>query len=399
MRAATVAAAALALASDAAAAAVDATQFRYVRELRSPAPRALRVFEPDGPLFAHARTDFGDLRIVTRRGEQVPWRFAPEPRPSAPVAARVLNSGRRGSAAVALLDLGPRRRVRDRVELVVPDRRFVGRAVVSGSDTRDGPFTRLGATAIYDVRGARRARSTTVVFPPADFRYLSLRATGVSRIVGATVSGLSAQPRLRVREHERLRIRQEGRRTIVLVDFGYARVPVDEIRVGAATGIYDRPVLVDGSNDGRTFVPLATGRLTRFRGSVQPPLTVDARHRYLRLTIENGDDGPLAGIRVDARARPREILVAPARLPLRVLYGAPALPPPSYDFARVPASALRAETAERAVLERETPNPRYEPPADTRSVFARNPGLVRLALALAALVVAAAGFLALRRHT
>src|SRR5206468_1719485 len=90
--------------------------------------------------------------------------------------------------AVALLDLGPERRTRDRVELDVPQHGFVARVEVSGSDDRR-TFTTLSTSVIYDIAGATsHARNTTVVFPPSDFRYLFLRATGISRIAGATVS-------------------------------------------------------------------------------------------------------------------------------------------------------------------------------------------------------------------
>ena len=67
---------------------------------------------------------------------------------------------------MALLDFGPERVVRERIHLDVPVRPFVGRAEVAGSHDRK-TFTRLSSTSIYDVRGATRAVSTTVVFPRA----------------------------------------------------------------------------------------------------------------------------------------------------------------------------------------------------------------------------------------
>ena len=51
------------------------------------------------------------------------------------------------------------------------------------------------------------------------------------------------------------------------------------------------------------------------------------------------------------------------------------------------------------VLGPERRNEAFEPPADTRTFAERNPGLIKLALALAAAALAAAGFFALRRRT
>ena len=68
----------------------------------------------------------------------------------------------------------------------MPGTGFVGRVEVSGSDDRR-TFTLLSTSVIYDIAGAAlHARSTTVVFPPSDFRYLFLRARGIPRIDGAT---------------------------------------------------------------------------------------------------------------------------------------------------------------------------------------------------------------------
>ena len=67
--------------------------------------------------------------------------------------ARVLDAGRRGARTVALLDFGPERRVRDRIELDVPGTGFVSRVEVSGSDDRR-TFTLLSTSVIYDIAGA-----------------------------------------------------------------------------------------------------------------------------------------------------------------------------------------------------------------------------------------------------
>ena len=51
------------------------------------------------------------------------------------------------------------------------------------------------------------------------------------------------------------------------------------------------------------------------------------------------------------------------------------------------------------VLGPERRNEAFEPPADTRTFAERHPGLIKVALALAAAALAAAGFFALRRRT
>lgn len=383
----------------AAAAELDHAEFRYQRPLAATSPQTPIRVEPDGVLFAHSQPGFADLRIADANGRAVAWRPLPSERDRAPLSARVLNSGSQGHSAVALLDLGAPRVVRDRAALEILDRDFVGRAVVFGADDRHGPFTRLSATGIYDVRGARPARSTVAAFPPSDFRYLLVRVTGASRIAGAKVSGARERPRLLQRTVESMTRREDGTHTLVTLDLGFRDIPVDEIRIAAETRRYERPVEILGSNDGRRFGSLSGARIFRFADSGSAPIPVGAHQRYIRIEIDNGDDAPLGEIKVSAWARSRALLLEGGHpLPYAAYYGNTHSTAPDYDFARLPASALRFDRAAPGRLGREHKNLAFEPPPDRRSFAARNPELVTATLALAALVLGAVGLLVLRKQ-
>jgi hypothetical protein len=301
---------------------------------------------------------------------------------------------------VALLDLGRRPGVHDRVELDIPGNDFVGRVVVSGSDARSGPFTRLSTTVVYDVSGAAPARSTAVVYSRSDFRYLQLEATGIAAIAGASLPAAPPEAEmLLVRTLRGVDVSERGSRTVLVADLGFRNMPVDRLRVSSATELYDRPLRIEGSNDRDHWMLLAQGRIFRFPDSVETAIPVGAVHRYLRVTIENGDDAPLTGLRIEALARSREVVLAGGYSPpYRLLYGNPSARPPDYDFARVPAAGLGLERAPQGRLGAEAPNEQYEPRGDTRSFFARNPWVLQATLALAAAVLVVGGVLALRRR-
>ena len=388
------------LASAAGAQTVDESGFRYERPLEAPA--GLASFEPDSPLYAHAKEGLADLRILDSAGAQVPWRTTPPASVEQPPRmVRLLNSGTRGGKAVALVDLGADPGIHDQVILDIPDSDFVGRVDVRGADKREGPFTFLSSTGIYDISGATPARSTTAVYPQSDFRYLSLSATDVSGITGVFVPvATSPRPDLIPRELESFRQSSEGGNTIATADLGFPNTPVDELRIRATTKLYDRPVQIQGSNTGETWVLLAQARVFRFQSSVETTIPLTARHRYLRLTIENGDDPPLEGLSVQALAQPRTILVSDGfQPPYRLLYGNPSLVAPQYDFAEAPIESIDVESAAEATLGAEELNPSWEPPEDTRSFSARHPAVIPVVLAIAAVVLFFGAFLALRRRT
>ena len=80
--------------------------------------------------------------------------------------------------------------------------------------------------------------------------------------------------------------------------------------------------------------------------------------------------------------------------PLRLLYGA-RVPPPSYEFARLPVEQPVA-VLDPSRLPPEAANPEFEAAGETFGE--RYDWLVQASLGAAALMVAFAGFLALRRR-
>jgi hypothetical protein len=382
----------LALVAVAPASALDASGFRWERPLETNG--GLSAFEPDGPMYENAAIGFADLRVLDARGRQVPWRPRSVRGDERMQAARLLNAGTQDGAAVALLDFGPVRAVRDRIYLDVPLEPFVGRAEVYGSDDRR-TFTRLSSTAIYDVRGATRAVSATVVFPQSDFRYYRIRATGVKMISGATAEAVTAAG-APVRRAAKISVRQDGRQTVIDADLGFRRITVNELRFASSTPAFDRPVEVTGSMDGKAYFPAGGGRLYRFGEAGETTVPLTSRYRHLRIRISNGDDEPLRDLRLTLRAyRDYILLAAGFAPPYRVLYGGPAVRP-EYDFAQQPEVKGRPAAG---VLGPQRRNEGFEPPADTRGFAERHPALITIALAGAAAALAVAGFLALRRRT
>jgi hypothetical protein len=369
--------------------------FRWERTLEA-SGGGLVAFRPDGPLFAHTKLGRADLRVEDAMGRQVPWRPLPDPAPRSSKDVQLLNAGVRGRAFVALLDLGPRRVVRNRAELVIQaGRDYVGRVTVEGSDDRRS-FTRLSTTTVFDLQGAAPAVSTTLVFPPTDHRFLRLRGVGVPLPVAARVYNAPPRPAL---ETVRATVSTEEleRQTHVRLDVGYAGVPVDRLRFRATTRRFDRPVVVSGSNGSRTFRVVERGRIVRLGGVAQLELPVRSDYKLISVVVQNGDDAPLEGLEVEALARPRTIVLAEGfQAPYRLLYGNPALDAPEYDFAEVPAHELQPVAAGR--LGPEHANPAFEPPGDTRSFLERNGWLVDSALAVVAVALAIGGFFALRRR-
>jgi hypothetical protein len=368
-------------------------EFRVVRPLPDRVANGSVGVEPDSRMLGGAGSQLQSLRITDADGRQVPWQFVPEERRRVGRQALVLNAGTRGGDAVALLDTGSPRRVYERVALEISGSDFVGTVTAYGADRRSGPFTRLSATTVYDVRGASAARSTTIVLPATDSRYLELRGRGVGAITGATVLGSEERPRLVVREPARpVTARTAGGSTSLTVDLGSRGTPITMAEIDARLPRrYDRPVTVEGANDRRYFTPLASGTMRRSGSSVRPQIELSSEYRFLRFTIDNGDDPALSGVSVRVLGPSRAVMVEGGhRAPLTAYYGAP-IGPPSYEFARLPVAAP-VTILPPSALAPERPQAVAEEPWGER-----NRWIVQAAIALAALAVGAIGVMALRR--
>jgi hypothetical protein len=90
----------------------------------------------------------------------------------------------------------------------------------------------------------------------------------------------------------------------VVVDLGYRNIPVDELRISSSTPRYARSFTVRVRGD-----VVAAGELVRVGRTKTTIVPLAVRTRFLTVEIDNGDDPPLRGIRVDVLAQPRTLLV------------------------------------------------------------------------------------------
>lgn len=374
---------------------LDQQDFRYERELRGPSGRPL-LLKPDAALLGHSRIDLSDIRVTDAKGMQVPWRISPRAVSPPPETIPLLDVGWEDGVLVALLDLGEERRIVNRLDLGIPGSNFVGKIEVFGSDDRVA-WRSLGQTLVYDLRGAKRSRSTSITFRRSDLRYLELRARGVPTIRSAQLRRQPSQQRYRSWEPRSIKRKEAGRVSVVTIDLGY-RLPVSLLDVQAATDVYERPLVVVGSDDGRSWMPVADARLFRFAGTAQEPIEVGTSARFLRFRIRNGDDKPLGAISVRILADTPILYVASGSTPpYRLLYGARlrSIVAPDYDLTRVPPSALSLDRAATAAMgaERKLQAPEAE---TAESLLDRFPWLIEAALGIVALAFGAAGLLVFR---
>jgi hypothetical protein len=376
-------------------------QFKYQAVIRGGVQKNT-VGRIDLPLeiLNRSEADLADLRLFDRAGVELPYvvRLS-RLRPEAEGIQLEITGYREIRGGVELVV-----RVPDEtpplngLEFIVPETDFRKQVTVI-AETPGGP--EIGRDTIYDFSSYVALRRIRVEIPateartlvlriidsepaPADRDTLQLSASGLEivfsrswakrlRIDGVRGRSERAEPGgLRtIRWIEQpVPALQDGRTTVIDVP---VRLPAGRIRFDVTTPIFYRPVSLAGSATGGkdTYQPIGSGAICSFPlgGRAENRITLDIAGKgiaFYRITIENGDSPPLEfqSLTFESPARQLYFLATSARLPLRLVVGAPAVQPPQYDLNRFGGSDAWAEhTGNRLELDPVVPNPDYNPEA------------------------------------
>jgi hypothetical protein len=285
--------------------------------------------------------DYHDLRVLDEHGAEVPYAIDPQPQPEPDVALPMTDRGfvpRRGTQAV--FDLGNEGTLHDALTLRIGRDTYFTRVAVDASDDARGWRTIRDDALVYHVAQDDRG-DATVTFTPTRARWVRVRVLdgrAAFPIDGATLAhARSARPPLMTvaRSGDGERPKDEPNVQRYTIDLHVRNAAVAAVRVDAATPAFSRDVAVETSADGVTWFPVANDRIARFEHGV-PHLDVstdNARARRWRVTIRNGGDAPLRGVRVTLLACPHD-LVFPVRPGRRyaVVFDRPTLDGPAYDL-------------------------------------------------------------------
>jgi hypothetical protein len=392
--------------------------------------RAVEV--PEGATGAHARLrldehvwdhaagpDLRDLRVVRGAADVTGYAVYVPEKPAATRQerpARVLNVATQGTEASQLvLDLGEAPPVTNRVRIETPADNFRCPVTVEGSDDGQAWKTLRDDAAIFAFTGEVVERFTEVSFPDATFRYLRLvvgAPAGAEPIdlAGATVWQEVVPPSaglpLLVKRPVRARTQVAGdRETRYTLDLGAKHLPVGRVTLETAEANFSRPVRIEVSDEKKQWRPAGSGivfryRTSRYRSEQMALEFPETFGRYLRLTVRDGDDPPLAVADLAVHGRPRYVFFPfESGRQYRLFYGNPGAAAPQYDYAKVlprldPGEAVAARAGPA------TANPRF---IATREAPEPHPWLVRnqwvlyLALGVAVLALVLIAARALRR--
>lgn len=348
-------------------------------------------------VFDLARPDLADLRVASEPGGETPYvlRFAKGKTYKTALPVKLYNrtyrANRRSSVTI---DFGSGI-MKNRIEVATPGTNFRRKVFIEGSDdgkiweaVREGAFLfRIASDAArggYDKKkislpdNNQRYLRITVFNAPDDPRRIEVQSVKAWRVIKELAETVAVDIAGSSTEQDKNR-----NETYVYLDLGYRNLPLHELRLNFSDANFFRRISISGRNrkkrtittpveDGpprekvvdESWASVTRGAIYRYSSgaAADEALSLNvkgAKYRYLRITIQNGDDPPLryTGASVDRLVH--RVVFQPKDEGNHFLYfGHPGTGRPSYDLKHY-VGRLRAEGVAEAALSESMPNPFY----------------------------------------
>jgi hypothetical protein len=376
--------------------------FKQVREVSISAPDRQNYLVVDAAIWNYARPDLADLRLYDG-ANQVPYQLTSEraAASSQEVEAKILNLVQHGDHTEFDLDVAPLTEY-NRIRLTLNRQDFLATASVAGRDELGGGSLSAWPTpsTIFDFSHENLGSNSNITLPTWSFRFVHIRLSpGIlpKEVQRATVAYLREKKAFWT-DAGTCRLNGEQKRSTVVTCDVPPAMPIDRIQfdVPATHVNFRRPVSVANEKG----IQVAAGIISRIRmnragtTAVAEDLAVNVFGDYtarLTITIDNGDDPPIALDRIRPQSLERRLYFEPpAKANLKLYYGDENLASPVYDYAKFFREDPNAALAQLAP---EMLNAAYTGRPDDRPWSERHKGILWVAMLLALAVL---GMLAIR---
>jgi Protein of unknown function (DUF3999) len=379
--------------------------FKQVRDVSIGASDRQNYFVMDTSIWNHARPDLADLRLFDG-GSQVPYQLtsAIASITASEVEAKILNLAQHGDHTEFDLDISPVTEY-NRIRLAIDRKDFLITASVAGSDAlASGSGTPWPSpSTLFDFSREHLGSNAIIALPLWTFRFVHVRLSPgiLPKEVKQAIVAYTRERKAFWTNVGTCHSAGESNHSTVFSCEVPSAIPIDRVQfeVPAARVNFRRPVSVQDERG----MQLAAGSISRIRmnragtTAIAEDLTLNVFGDYtgrLTITIDNGDDPPLAIDKVQPQSVERRIYFEPqGKTSLKLYYGDDKLTAPVYDYAKL----FREDAnAAQAQLGAEGANAAYTNRPDERPWSERHKSVLWAAMLLAVAVLGTLAFRGLK---
>ena len=348
-------------------------------------------------IYDAAKIDLADIRIIDENENQVPFIITqPQDKTSRlKYNPKVINRSY-NSLGHSLITLDFAKKVmKNSIEVVTQGNNFRRPVLVEGSNDNIEFFTLVKRAYVFAVSHETNARFSRIDLPSNDYRYLRITVKPMTDEEKNVVINEVGTFKYRKKLAERKSIRMlsinhfedaNNNSSVYEYDLGFRNLPVTEIQLDVPNDFFYRYVTIEGRNqtsrkveihseDNRQrfrevpvkFGTITSGSIYRYTtdsGDKKQSLTLSMpnntkSYRYLKITVKNYDDMPIAVKSASAKMIPHQLVFEPADSNQATLYvGSELAAKPRYDLSHRLTKPLQVDAA-IAALAALTENPLF----------------------------------------
>lgn len=374
---------------------VSRNDFRYSSHLTASkdGKAGFFILELDPKVYAAMDTSFPDLRIYGKDGQERGYSRLQLAAPAGETSYQgleIINKGTlEGSSNYSFTVKNIPADINEmRVKLDQPE--YLVKARISGSnDNRTWQF--LGVQTLYGINDKYNTFSLSGI----DFGYLKFEypvpggeTLAINEVGYTTVKEAAPQSQatpLAIKQTDRNKV------TTIEMDLGYKNQNSSAVKLITADKNFYRPAYLEASNDRKNWQQVSSFYL--YRGTDEKDENLGGYYpliqaRYLKITVENGDNVPVRFTSATAELENVKLLVkdSGAGGAFTVYWGNAALNPPAYDIDQIlQQGEVDLANLPEIVLDSYSINAQYKQPKPP--LTERYPFLLPLALAIAVIIV------------
>ena len=262
--------------------------------------------ELDNEVFANAKKNFGDLRIIDEGGTEIPYVLRSETTKQNIVSysPQMLNlSYVTGSHTTFIADFGGNV-AHNKIEILTSSKNFRRQVTISGSNDKVNWQTIKENEEIYDYTLEFQAKNTQISYPESIYRYVLVKIDD-SEQQQLDISGVRAQ-QIETRRAKKVSYEpkvwqvedEKNKQTIITLDLGQRGLETDTAILSIDSKNFERYVTVSGSDDLKHWSHIDSDMLYSYQTSkVHSSKSIlyygAVNKRYFRFVINNYDNQPI----------------------------------------------------------------------------------------------------------
>ena len=370
----------------------------------------------DGQVFNSAKSDLSDLRVVGQKGSEHSYAIfiQREIKEERKLGSGMLSTQTTPTESIITAELKDPIKPFNSIRIIPESNNFARKITIEGSnDNKAWEIIRKGTVVhsfafemtshffekytreVYEgyAFGRYSEENLFVQFPEAKYKFVRVIVPHDQDKKPVELKSLEIFEAINIKAEEDIfrgtiikRLPNGEEKSVeTVIDFGSKEIPLSRINMTAGQSDFLRKIEASGSNDLEKWTSIASGLIFSISIDEETDQNMtlnlgDAKFRYLKIKVFNGDNNPVNLTSVTGYGLKRFLVIIPEKdVQYSLLYGNPAARPVSYDLGEVIRGKM-IDSFGKGTLAGQVRNDKYVPYKETKPWTEERPYILWIAM-------------------